>query len=132
MRAIAGLAFFVVMSSWGQEYKPYPLAKISRQEWQTYFDEVRAKQMVTERRFPDENLVTYYSVATGMNWAFTTPGHLAHPAWIARHVVVRDGQTLVDQIGYFAGDEAPFSALFQSYQKLTDRTTAKLPNSGAK
>ena len=126
MKAIAGLTFFVVLSGWAQEYKPYPLAKISRQEWQTYFDEVRAKQTVSERRFPDEKLITYHSVATRMNWAFTTPGHPAHPAWITRRVTVRDGQTLVDQIGYFAGDEAPFAALFQSYQKLTERTTSNL------
>ena len=71
MRAVAGLAFFVVLSGWAQEYTPYPLAKISRQEWQSYFDEVRAKQTVSERRFPDEKLITYHSVATRMNWAFT-------------------------------------------------------------
>ena len=76
---------------------------------------IRRQQRRIKRRyagaFEDASSSTYY--------AFTLPEHPAHPAWITRKLVDRDGEVVMDLIGYFAGDEEPFSELFQDYAELT-------------
>lgn len=69
---------------------------------------------------PDLKIVTYDDAAGGAAYAFTEHGHPAHPAWISRRIVTRDGWYEIEQIGYFAGEEAPFSALFAEYRALND------------
>ncbi|HKO52891.1 MAG TPA: hypothetical protein VJV79_34520 [Polyangiaceae bacterium] len=49
-------------------------------------------------------------------YAFTKPEHPAHPAVVNRRVVERATTVDVDQIGYFAGNEAAFAKLFQAFQ----------------
>ncbi len=74
------------------------------------------------KTFPHLHLVVFNSDRPGgILYAFTQPGHAAHPAWIARRLV-QTGQNLsMDQVGYFAGQEAPFAALFQQYQELSNK-----------
>ena len=61
-----------------------------------------------------------------MNYAFTTKGHPAHPAWITRQVVESEDTVDIKQIGYFAGDEEPFAKLFQQYLELNDWIKANM------
>jgi hypothetical protein len=71
----------------------------------------------TLRVFPEEYLEVLHSQDLVMHFAFTLPGHPAHPAWITR----RATGGVVDQVGYFAGDEARFADLFRAYLDLTER-----------
>ncbi len=64
-------------------------------------------------------LVLFEDASSSTYYAFTLPEHPAHPAWITRKLVDRVGEVAMDLIGYFAGDEEPFSELFQDYAELT-------------
>ncbi len=117
----------ITTSADGPQYMPYPLAKISVREWEEYRHLVEDSCGPSLRAFPKENLEVLECPVNSLYLAFTTDGHPAHPAWITRQV--REG--VVDQIGYFAGQEEPFAELFQSYRDLTDRTIKKVPAKGS-
>ena len=124
---LAGL--FTVMFSCAasaQEYMPYPTADISVEQWQQYLLKVKTAYGDSAREFPDEFLVIYQDKKDTTFYAFTTPGHSAHPAWITRRIETKDGQTFTNQIGYFAGKEEAFAKLFRSYQELTARTVNEI------
>src|SRR5688572_13366722 len=101
------ILFFVLILLHGvafaQAFKPYPKPQITREQWQAYFDEVKAKHGESmQMRFADR-LLLFNDKNTGTSYAFTQPEHAAHPAWVAR-TTVRDGQrTQVLQTGYYAG-----------------------------
>ena len=97
---------------------PYPRARITSDEWQHYFSEVSSKHAASRREFPAEHLVVFEDRATYTAYAFTQPGHAAHPSWITRHVLRDNAGVKVRQIGYFAGDEESFAKLFEAYQQL--------------
>ncbi len=105
-----------------QEFRPYPRPKITETEWKTYFDEVKNKHFSSMQALSDQNLVVFHDRGTGTSYAFTQSGHPAHPAWVTRKIVSQGGQLHIEQVGYFAGDESAFAALFRAYQK----TTAKM------
>jgi hypothetical protein len=105
-------------------YKPFPEAKITEAQWEGYHRMVVDAYGASLRQFPEEHLEVLHSPDQVMHFAFTTPGHPAHPAWITRSA--KDGS--VDQIGYFAGSEPPFSELFQAYLALTNRTLESIPD----
>lgn len=98
------------------QYQPYPLANITVRQWEEYHQAVATTYGSTRRIFPDEHLEVFDG--TNMSFAFTTAGHPAHPAWIARQTVSGG----VNQIGYFAGEEEPYTDLFRAYLALTDKT----------
>ena len=104
-----------------QEFRPYAEAKITVGQWQSYLDGVEVRLGSTKRTFPDEHLMVFEDEAHRMYVAFTMPGHPAHPAWVTRRVVEQAGEVDTEQVGYFAGDEQQFAALFESYRELTDR-----------
>lgn len=108
------------------EFRPFPEAQVTAEQWQDYYDEVRQSLGATERRFPDLKLVTYDDAAVGAAYAFTRPGHPAHPAWVSRRIIEKDGSYAIEQIGYFAGAEGPFAALFAEYRALNDEIGAAL------
>lgn len=80
----------------------------------------------SQREFPAEHLAVYEDRDAGLFWAFTTPGHAAHPAWVTRRVVEQAGEVSTSQIGYFAGDEPAFAKLFNAYLALTEKTVKNL------
>lgn len=108
----------------GPQYMPYPLADITTAEWEEYHRLVAETFAASRREFPDEHLEAFHSPDSTLHLAFTTAGHAAHPAWIARQVLGGS----VDQIGYFAGPEAPFAELFRSYLALTRKTLEEIPD----
>jgi hypothetical protein len=107
------------------QFKPHPTARISQQQWQEYFDDVNAAAGASRREVPEQRLVTF-STKEKLQIAFTRPGHPAHPAWITRRVVGEEGKLNLEQIGYFAGDEAAFAQLFRQYQDLNKQMTAAM------
>jgi hypothetical protein len=109
-----------------QEFQPYTDAKITVEQWQSYLDEVEAKLGTSKRTFPDEHLMVFEDGLHQMYLAFTMPGHPAHPAWVTRRVVDQGDEVGTQQIGYFAGDEQQFAALYESYRELTGRMRGEL------
>jgi hypothetical protein len=109
------------LSARAQDFMPYPDAQISAGQWQSYNDLVRTNHGATEERRDDLDLLLYADAGSDMQFAFTQPGHPAHPAWITRQLVEENGRFFVKQIGYFAGDEAAFAQLFAAYEALTEQ-----------
>lgn len=118
------LRYPITSSFSGPQYMPYPIADITAAQWEDYHRLVTEAFTAARREFPDEHLEVFHSPDSTLHLAFTTAGHPAHPAWIARKVL--DGS--VDQIGYFAGPEEPFAELFRSYLALTKKTLDEIPD----
>ena len=107
------------------EFQPYPTPRITESQWKTYYDQVKAAYGASMQEFAGQRLVAFNGDSVA--YAFTLPGHPAHPAWIARRPVQNsEGNTTIQQIGHFAGEEAPFADLFRQYQALTNRTIKPL------
>jgi hypothetical protein len=113
-----------------QEFKPYPDAKVTAAQWQAYLDLVREKVGKSERSFPSQHLKTYSNEATRTVYAFTGPGHPAHPAWITRRVVEDTSGVSMEQTGFFAGDEPAFAKMFAEYRQMNERMSANMRGSG--
>ncbi len=103
-----------------QEFQPYPSPKVTVEQWARYLDTVRARLESTAEIYEEKNLVAFSDHATRTFYIFTTKHHPAHPAWITRQMVEQDGQVNVRQIGYFAGAQEPFDALFSEYLKRNE------------
>ena len=123
------MRFFVVLvsllllplSGWAIEFKPHPTAQITESQWTAYYEQVKAAHGATMEEYRSEHLVVFHDTAARTSYAFTQTGHTAHPAWIARKVVQDGDDIFVQQIGFFAGSETQFAALFQQYQTLNQR-----------
>jgi hypothetical protein len=120
-RGIAILACATSVAAPGQEFRPHAQPRISVAQWQAYYDEVRASHASTEQRFAKEHLVLFNDPKSLMSWAFTLPGHPAHPAWVTRQPVTDGNNVKIRQIGFYAGDEQAFRKLFATYVALTAR-----------
>jgi hypothetical protein len=96
-------------SAAAQEFKPFPRANITVEQWASYFDEVRSKHGSNVQDIDDQKLIIYTDISTTTLYAFTKPGHPAHPAWITRKPEQRNDNLFIAQIGYFAGQEPPFA-----------------------
>src|SRR5262245_29660526 len=68
------------------QFKPYPAPRITESQWNAYFERVKAAHGASMWRRPDLHLVGFHA-SGGIAYAFTQPGHPAHPAWIARRPV---------------------------------------------
>ncbi len=100
-------------------YNPYKDSQISPDQWQAYYASVETEFGDTREELSAAMLVLFEDTSTSTFYAFTLPEHPAHPAWITRKLVEIDGDVSMQQIGYFAGEEEPFSELFQDYAELT-------------
>jgi len=99
-------------------YNPYEDSKVTLEQWQAYYDLVQYEFGETRQELSRALLVLFEDTASSTYYAFTLPGHPAHPAWITRQLVDEEGEVSMQQIGYFAGEEEPFSELFQDYAEL--------------
>jgi hypothetical protein len=113
------LVAFLSGQLFATDYKPYEVANITVEQWQAYFDTVLQEFADTMREEPDVSLILFHDESTATYYAFTTPENPAHPAWVTRRVVEQDGEIVVEQIGYFAGDEASFADLFDAFSDLS-------------
>lgn len=113
--------------AYGAEFKPYSDAKISLKKFEKYQTIIVSEFGNSVIQVPDQNLVVYLDNSKG-NYAFTTANHAAHPAWIARRVIEKNGSIDIEQIGYFAGKEKPFTILFQQYFELNEKIKKRISN----
>lgn len=130
LRALASIALALAcLPIWSQEFRPYPQPRVTQDQWQTYFDEVRGKYIASARQAPNQLLVAFDDGKV-TQYVFTQPGHPAHPSWITRRLVETDGRVTLEQVGYFAGREDPFAALYQSYGALAREFRESLQRRG--
>ena len=119
---IGGVLLFGASAAFATEFKPFPTARVTASQWNTYFEQVKAAHAASMQEVREQHLVTFQDSENLIMYAFTQPGHPAHPAWIARRFVQdAQGAQNLEQVGYFAGQEAPFAALFQQYQVLNQQ-----------
>lgn len=111
----------VGVAAFAQEFQPYPTPRITVEQWASYLAIVRSKLDATAEIFPDKHVVVFFDQPARTYYIFTTKEHPAHPAWITRRIVEEGGQVHVRQIGYFAGSEKPFAALFGEYQSMNEQ-----------
>lgn len=116
---VSAALLLACLTAWPQEFKPYPQPRVTPEQWQTYFDEVRSRYSASMRTAPNQPLVAFDD-GKSTQYAFTQPGHPAHPSWITRRIVDNFGRASLEQVGFFAGEEKPFAALYQSYGKLAN------------
>jgi hypothetical protein len=112
------------------EFKPYRNEAITARQWEDYFGQVKAAFGASVQELSDQQLILFDDKATATTYAFTKPGHPAHPAWVTRRIVQEGSKMYVDQIGYFAGQEAPFAILFQQYQETNKRMIDAMKRQG--
>ena len=119
---IAAALLLVTSAALAIEFKPFPTARVTDGQWKAYYEQVKAAHGASMRDVRDQHLVTFQDNTNLIMYAFTQPGHPAHPAWIARRFVQdAQGARNLEQVGYFAGQEAPFAALFKQYQALNQQ-----------
>ena len=124
---IAALPLLLFCSLVGAlDLKPHAEAKISLEQWNAYHSEVERNYGNTRTSHPSHNLETFKIPDKKANIAFTTEGHEAHPSWVTRYVTEKNGSINLSQIGYFAGEEAPFAKLFNQYEQLNKRVREEM------
>ena len=128
IRAIILLTLTFSTQVLATEFKPYPVAKISVEQWTAYYEKVDKAFADSFQDYPQQKLIVYSNDKERISYVFTKDTHPAHPAWIAHQIVVSDDTVDMLQIGYFAGKEEPFARLFRRYQKLRDKVTAQFNN----
>ena len=129
MRLLRTLVLLLVSSvASAQEFKPFPRANITEDQWNTYFNEVRMKLTSNVQDIEDQKLLVFTDAAGKTIYAFAKPGHPAHPAWIARKLEQRGDELWIGQIGYFSGAEPPFAQLFRAYIELNDKMRQDFKN----
>jgi hypothetical protein len=104
-----------------QEFKPYARSKVTQAEWERYFERVKSGHGASARELGERKLIVFSDEQTSTFYAFTQPGHPAHPAWVTSRLARTNGEIEVRQIGYFAGDRAAFEALFREYVALNNK-----------
>ena len=118
-----------------QDFKPYERSKVTPVEWERYFEQVKGAHGASAHELAERKLIVFSDELTSTIYAFTQPGHPAHPAWVTSRLVRQNGGLDVRQIGYFAGDKAAFEALFREYIAMNDklkREAGKRPANGSK
>ena len=110
----------------GQELEPFPTNHITESQWQTYFYEVQNLHGDSVQQARPQHLVIFKDRKTVTTWTFTQLGHPAHPSWIARRLIVNGDASSIRQVGYFAGDDAPFMAFFQEQLELNKKIDRNL------
>ena len=99
-------------------FRPYRTGTVTVEEWENYRSLVEAAFAKTMKVRPAFHEVEYFDMATGTQYIFTTQGHAAHPAWLARRIGSWGGADYVDQVGGCAGSWKPYWAWFEMYKRL--------------
>ncbi|HUI62208.1 MAG TPA: hypothetical protein VLX90_18425 [Steroidobacteraceae bacterium] len=122
MRILILTAVFLLSGAvHAQEFKPYPRSKVTPAQWERYFEEVKSGHAESLHDLAAARLTVFTDEQTSTIYAFTQPGHPAHPAWVASRLV-REGEGVgVRQIGYYAGDRSAFETLFRRYIEVNDK-----------
>ncbi|MGK0297905.1 MAG: hypothetical protein ACI9XC_001522 [Gammaproteobacteria bacterium] len=122
------ILFFCIVArpSLALEFMPYPLAKITLEQWESFCTEAKTKLGHSQRTYNDQHIVVLVDTFNAHHYAFTLPGHTAHPSWIVRRIVNIDGEIDIQQVGYYVNDESSFTELFKIYLDLNNNMKSSL------
>ena len=127
---VVGLSLLAALSSsdagLADTGRRFPHSQITRAEWQTYLDEIKATPGVEVLK-PEGRLETiaYFVAAEQSAYYFTTSGP-AYPAVVVTRLYERDGKVRLQNFGYFAGSEEAFGVWFASFNNLGPEIEARL------
>jgi hypothetical protein len=122
------MVFFLARCSVALEFMPYPVAKISQEQFDTFYKKARERLIHSQRTYRQQHMVVFTDNFNGHHYAFTLPGHAAHPSWIVRRIVNHEGELQVQQVGYYVNKESAFVQLFDAYLKLNEKLKPQLQN----
>ena len=94
----------------------FPTDKITKEQWQTYLDEVKAIPSVISTTAP--NQLIFSVIADNSIYVFTTEDHPAYPAVVKRHVQMVDGHTVMIRHGHYAGDREAYDYWWHEFDAL--------------
>jgi len=123
---ITFLVFFLARCSVALEFMPYPAAQISQEQFEVFFNKARERLSHSQRTYRHQHMVIFKDDFNGHHYAFTLPGHAAHPSWIVRRIVNHEGELQIQQVGYYVNEEAAFVELFDAYLKLNETIKPQL------
>jgi len=109
-----------------QEFKPYPSEKITTEQWTAYFNEVSESLSSTEQKHDEQLIITFSDPPNGLQFTFTMEGNPAHPAWITRQMIQKDGSMSISQTGYYAGNKSEYNRLYGAYEKLNEQIRLRI------
>ena len=102
------------------QMRRFPSPHITPEQWQTLFDEVKAKPGAQDISRPDVPGVLAISVpGESTVYYFTQPGPV-HPAVIIQEIVSSSGQLRLRYSGYFAGSEKAFGQWFDAFRRRSE------------
>jgi hypothetical protein len=118
MRNFLALATLVLVASFSsasaQRGRPFGEPKISSEQWQQYFDAVKAMPNAKTQEGRIQTLITIEEANRNEAYYFTNPSHPAHPA-VVKIIVFKDetGQTVARVFGHYAGSKEEFDPWFR-------------------
>jgi len=118
---LLGLFALTAANADGQVPPRFATTEISTQQWNDYFDEVRAIPNIQCKAAPLNQYICN-SAEQHTIWVFTREGHNAHPA-VSRGVVVMQqtdqGATVgIDRSGHYAGNAAAYDVWMKQFARL--------------
>ena len=126
-RLSLGLILFCVASaSHALEFMPYPVAKITLEQWESFYTKAKTKLGHSQRTYNEQHVVVLVDAFNGHHYAFTLPGHNAHPSWTVRRIVNIDGEIDIHQVGYYVNDVSSFTEHFKTYLELNKNMKSSL------
>jgi hypothetical protein len=97
-------------------YKAFPQPKITPEQWQSFFAEIKAKPGIENVSRPETPDVVSLADRKEQIMYYFTNGGAAHPALMIEKVVQNGNQVDIETTGYFAGAEEPFARWFRAFQ----------------
>jgi hypothetical protein len=113
-------ALIVTVAGWasGQAFKPFESNRITDEQWQLYFLEVKGSEGKEVHELWDQHLIVFSDEAQATTWVFTQMGHPAHPGWITRRIVGEGADASIQQIGFYVDKVSAFAVFFDQYLAL--------------
>jgi len=102
----------------------FPTDKISKEQWQTYFDEVKAIPSVVQSTAPNQIILAV--VAENTIYVFTTESHPAYPAVVKRQVQSINGSLRINRQGHYAGSKDAFDYWWHEFDALDAKIKNKM------
>jgi hypothetical protein len=99
------------------EDRRFPNEKITKEQWQTYRQELLARPGATTSVIADQLIIAFPEEANTY-YIFTEPKHPAYPAIVIRKLVEANGAISVRRTGYYAGIESAFANWWKQFDEV--------------
>jgi hypothetical protein len=115
--AAFGILLLIFASGLGaQGPSRFPTDRITPEEWQRYFDEVRALPGTEAQEIKQAQYMVVFKDNSA--YFFTAPDHPAHPAMVKREAAGTAGQLVFLRQGHYAGDAKAFAVWWEKFEEM--------------